>query len=779
MRDILRTDPRFSEAFRNLEQAAFFQRHGQFAEAEKMYSRVIKKNPEHFDALHRYGLFKYQQGHFNDALKLVVKATKTNPRSANALNSLGIILAHLQRHEEALASFDAALKLEPNHVMALGNRSNSLNELERYLDAISSSDRASAIDPNYSEAYIPRGAALFFCKRYMEALESYDRSIKLNPNLAEAWLGRGNVFTVLMRYDEARLAYRRALDLKADFSKALSALALLSLSEGNIAEALDLARRALAANEAHETKFLVASCLCSPLLHPGMGDLRGLLLQALSEPWTRPADLAPNCARFLVLNDAIREGMARAAKAWPHLLPIEELAGPAGLAGFTEDPLLRALLESTPVCDITLERLATGLRFTLLAAARSAESTVAGPDLSFYCALARQCFINDYAFAESDAEIEWARALRDGLVAALASGAAIPVLSVVAVAAYMPLHTLPGAKSLLDRSWPDALRAVLAQQIRAPIDEQRSRASMPILTAIDDEVSMQVRDQYEENPYPRWVKTATAGNPQTVDAFIRERFPQSPFKALGKNGSADVLVAGCGTGQHPIDTARQFKAARVLAIDLSLTSLCYAQRQTRALGLNNISYAQADIMNLPSIGRSFDVIETGGVLHHLADPLAGWRGLLSMLRPGGIMRLGFYSEIARRDILVARDFIAERGYRPTAHDIRRCRQELSARPDGTALKNVTLTTDFFSLSNCRDLLFHIQEHRLTLPVIATFLGENNLQFLGFDLDLEIRRNYARQFPGDIAMTDLAQWHRYEIDNPRTFAQMYQFWVQGS
>ena len=32
---------------------------------------------------------------------------------------------------------------------------------------------------------------------------------------------------------------------------------------------------------------------------------------------------------------------------------------------------------------------------------------------------------------------------------------------------------------------------------------------------------------------------------------------------------------------------------------------------------------------------------------------------------------------------------------------------------------------------------------------------------------------------DIAMTDLAQWHRYEIDNPRTFAQMYQFWVQGS
>ena len=27
------------------------------------------------------------------------------------------------------------------------------------------------------------------------------------------------------------------------------------------------------------------------------------------------------------------------------------------------------------------------------------------------------------------------------------------------------------------------------------------------------------------------------------------------------------------------------------------------------------------------------------------------------------------------------------------------------------------------------------------------------------------------------MTDLEQWHRYETDNPRTFVNMYQFWVQ--
>jgi 2-polyprenyl-3-methyl-5-hydroxy-6-metoxy-1,4-benzoquinol methylase len=59
-----------------------------------------------------------------------------------------------------------------------------------------------------------------------------------------------------------------------------------------------------------------------------------------------------------------------------------------------------------------------------------------------------------------------------------------------------------------------------------------------------------------------------------------------------------------------------------------------------AVGRSNIEYGQADILKLGSLGRSFDLIESSGVLHHLADPLAGWRVLLSLLRPGGFMMIG-------------------------------------------------------------------------------------------------------------------------------------------
>jgi hypothetical protein len=190
--------------------------------------------------------------------------------------------------------------------------------------------------------------------------------------------------------------------------EAIDSLVLLLRSKGNIAEALALARRALAAQETAETKALVASCLCSPSIHPGMGDLgdlRELLLRALSEPWIRQSELAPTIASFLELNPAIRDGTARATKAWPALLPAVELLDASELTKAAEDRLFRALLESAPVCEVGLERFATGLRFNLLTAASSdPDGVVAAPILALYCALARQCFLNNYVFAQSEAE---------------------------------------------------------------------------------------------------------------------------------------------------------------------------------------------------------------------------------------------------------------------------------------------------------------------------------------------------------------------------------------
>jgi IS5 family transposase len=85
--------------------------------------------------------------------------------------------------------------------------------------------------------------------------------------------------------------------------------------------------------------------------------------------------------------------------------------------------------------------------------------------------------------------------------------------------------------------------------------------------------------------------------------------------------------------------------------------------------------------------------------------------------------------------------------------------------------------DFFTMSECRDLLFHVQEHQLTLPQIAAFVDDNALTFIGFDVNAATRALYRARFPADAEMKDVSTWHLFERENPDTFVGMYQFWVQ--
>ena len=433
--------------------------------------------------------------------------------------------------------------------------------------------------------------------------------------------------------------------------------------------------------------------------------------------------------------------------------------------------MLLGVLTTTPVRDLALERFLTSVRAALLERAASAHD--ADPHLlEFFCALARQCFNNEYVFTEAPDECDLVERHNKLLADAIEGGGAIPPLQLAAVASYRPLSTLPHAGRLLERAWPEAVNNLLAQQIREVDEERRIRATIPRLTPIEGATTTAVRRQYEENPYPRWVIASSQPEPMTVDDYFKASFPLSPFRPLGHRTGVDILIAGCGSGEHSIGTARRYQGAKVLAIDLSLSSLAYGQRKTRELGLSNLEYAQADVMALGSIGRSFDLIEASGVLHHLSDPFAGWRELLKLLRPGGLMRVGLYSELARTDIVAGRRFIAERGFDATAADIRRCRQEVLA-----PLPVLATFPDFFSISGCRDLLFHVQEHRFTIPQIKEFLDSESLAFLGFEFNTGALQDYRMRYPSARSMTDLESWDAFEREHPKTFVGMYQFWCQ--
>jgi len=536
------------------------------------------------------------------------------------------------------------------------------------------------------------------------------------------------------KLNDAVRTYKRVLSLKPDHAEACNNLARTLQNLGAKKDASSFYARALA--------------------------LMPQLLQQYAGICATLVSLLPELDRALRLQTA----------AWPKKLSEAELFGDTGLAAIADDPLLLYVLQSTPVRDVTFERLLTALRASLLndvVAAKSISETVLG----FACTLARQCFINEYVFAttpDEDAQVErLKRTLGDNV--ASADGAQLAVFAM-----YFPLHTLPAASALLARRWPPAIQDLFTQQIREPAQEKELRDSIPRLTAIEDEVSQKVRQQYEENPYPRWLNVAGQVTPTAIDRYLRDQFPAAAFAPLGKTEALDMLIAGCGTGQVAIATARKYLGARALAIDLSLSSLSYAKRMTPADLTARIEYAQADILKLASIGRSFDIVDACGVLHHMADPLEGWRILLGLLRPGGLMHLAFYSDAGRNDVAAARAFIAERGYGSTPAEIRRCREDLLKTP----LASVTRFNDFFATSECRDLLFHVHETRVNIPIIKGFIAEHGLKFIGFEFDQPIlQRSRAEFAAAGWSLADLDRWHDIEMKYPDTFSGMYQFWVQ--
>ena len=120
------------------------------------------------------------------------------------------------------------------------------------------------------------------------------------------------------------------------------------------------------------------------------------------------------CATLVAVLPALHEAMRRAAAAWPEQLPAHELFDGAGIAQIMDDPLLLCILQSTPVREFSLERVLTLVRSALLADAAT-EKTSDDKTLAFCCALAKQCFINEYVFATTPEEDALAERLKTAL----------------------------------------------------------------------------------------------------------------------------------------------------------------------------------------------------------------------------------------------------------------------------------------------------------------------------------------------------------------------------
>jgi SAM-dependent methyltransferase len=351
---------------------------------------------------------------------------------------------------------------------------------------------------------------------------------------------------------------------------------------------------------------------------------------------------------------------------------------------------------------------------------------------------------------------------------------------VVLFGMYEPLTSLSifkSSRSIVSKNnWPGYAKGLIQHAVIDVQNEINISQEIPLLSQITHKTSLDVKEQYEENPYPRWLHLGYNTPTNYGRALEREliNFRAPDFFNMG---TIKVLIAGAGTGKHALKVAQFFRNVDVLALDLSRRSLAYAKRKADELGIKNIRFLSGDILELEKLDESFHVIECSGVLHHMTEPEKGLSLLKSKLEDRGLLKLGLYSFRAREIVREMRGLIQKYDLPPTADGIRTMRQAILEGKMPYDFSGILTSQDFYSLSGCRDLLFHVQELQYEPVELKEMIEHEKLKFLGFVIPEGIRSQYRDSYPEDKRLTDLTNWQRFEQNNPDIFAGMFQFYVQ--
>ena len=398
--------------------------------------------------------------------------------------------------------------------------------------------------------------------------------------------------------------------------------------------------------------------------------------------------------------------------------------------------------------------------------------------VEFCSALAMQCWHNEHVYFVDAEETEHLEYLRSAAEKELTEAPEIShwlEVQLLVLAMYQPLQELnikEGRWDLHRYVWPQSLLP-LVRGVSDHYREREIKKQVQEIGVVEDRVSIAVKDMYEENPYPRWTSLPDLQK-TTFGHWISTSHPGfEPPQFL--NGPIRLFVAGCGTGREPLGLHSSWETSQLLAVDLCRSSLAYAIRKAREQGITSeIEFRQADILELERISEYyewFDVIVCSGVLVAMKEHLRGWQILVDFLRPGGIIKVGLYSELARRLVVKAREVISKANIPSTPEGIRGFRTDIFS-GKYPELNGLITNEDMFSTSMCRDLLFHVSEWRFTIEIIQEHLDKLGLEFIGFEGIEKSKQIYKRMFPDDHRMNNLVNWANFEQEYPDTFASMY-------
>ncbi len=240
--------------------------------------------------------------------------------------------------------------------------------------------------------------------------------------------------------------------------------------------------------------------------------------------------------------------------------------------------------------------------------------------------------------------------------------------------------------------------------------------------------SDEIRDFYEKMPYP----APLANLDDHRDLYKNPERRRAEFHLIWPHKQPregqEILIAGCGTSQAAKYALRE-PDARITAIDVSETSLRHTRDLQRKYNLQNLDLQKLPIESVQEMGRTFDLVVSTGVLHHLPDPDHGLRALRSVLRPEGAMRLMVYARYGRAGIYMMQEYCRLLEVGTSTADLKDLGAVLGALPNDHPIAGVLRrSNDFRRPEAMADALLHPQDRSYTVPEMYAWLDRCGMSF---------------------------------------------------
>jgi len=159
---------------------------GRAKEAERICKKLLKKNPDHVEAIFLLSGIMLMEKRYTESEALLQKVLSVNPNHVSAMNNLGIVYReHHKNLEMARDLFEKVIAAKPTHFRALMNLGNIYSDYGQDERSEACYKKALKVNPGSAENAVlltNLGNVCFRKKKFDEAIDYLERALKLSPN---------------------------------------------------------------------------------------------------------------------------------------------------------------------------------------------------------------------------------------------------------------------------------------------------------------------------------------------------------------------------------------------------------------------------------------------------------------------------------------------------------------------------------------------------------------------------------------------------------------------